>query len=78
MKIARYYFDTHRQKHVVDSIYTVIRETKTQLVAVLGNNDYEYRFKKPKGVEPGTQVFPVNRDRFSMFSYIIYDDKIQF
>ena len=78
MKIARYYFNQARGKYVVDCIYNVVRETKTQLVAVSGNNSYECRFKKPSSEEPGTQVWPLHRERFSMFTYRIYDNELPF
>lgn len=78
MKIARYYYNPARQKHVVDCIYTVTRETKTQLIAVTGTSNYEYRFRKPKSKEVGTQVYSVSRERFSQFTYRIYDNDLPF
>lgn len=78
MKIARYYYNHARQKNEVDCIYTVTRETKTQLVAVTGNSDYEYKFRKPESEEVGTQVFPVHHERFSPFTYRLYDNELPF
>jgi hypothetical protein len=75
MKILRFYWDSDKQESVNDRVLTVIRETKTQLVAIARTNPKcEYRFRKPSKLVSGTRLTPVGRqrDRFSMFRYELY------
>lgn len=77
MKILRFYWDNDKQESVNDRVLTVIRETKTQLVAIARTNPkYEYRFRKPAKLVSGTRLTPIGkqRDRFSMllFHYELY------
>lgn len=75
MKILRFYWDAGKQERVNDRVLSVIRETKTQLVAIARSNPkYEHRFRKPAKLVDGTWLTPVGRqrDRFSMFHYELY------
>lgn len=78
MKIRREYWNHQRQIYECDTVYEVIRETKTQLIAVIPPNEYEYRFRKPDVIEEGVLVNPVHRERFSMYRYKIDDDSLPF
>lgn len=77
MKILRYYWNAGKQESVNDRVLSVIRETKTQLVAIAQSNPKdEYRFRKPAKLVSGTWLAPVGRqrDRFSVFHYELHLD----
>lgn len=73
MKIRRFYWDTRLQRQVCDLVFTVKRETKTQLIAQTPNYpDYNWRFRKPKQIANGVRVWLIGNDRFSMFNYELW------
>lgn len=74
MKILRFYWDPSREQKVNDLVLSVIRETKTQLIAINRRNpSYQYRFRKPDKPQSGMFVRLVGKqDRFSRFHYEIY------
>lgn len=71
MKILRYYWSPEREKHICDMVLSVVRETKTMLVAINRSNPrYEYRFRKPTQFGNGMHISLVGkRERFSMYHY---------
>lgn len=73
MKIFRFFYDAGREKSVNDLVLSVVKETKTQLVAIDRRNpNYEYRFRKPDKLQSGMWVYPVGkREKFSQFHYEI-------
>ena len=71
MKILRYYWSPEKSKHICDLALSVVRETKTQLVAISrANPKYEYRFRKPSQFGNGMYVSLVGKqERFSQYHY---------
>lgn len=73
MKILRFYYDPSREKNVNDLVLSVVKETKTQLVAIDRRHPrYKYRFRKPDKPQDGMWVYPVGKSKkFSQFHYEI-------
>lgn len=73
MKILRFYWAPEREKMINDQVLSVIRETKTLLIAIDRRNPrYQYRFRKPEHPQTGMHVDLVGkRERFSQFHYEI-------
>ena len=78
MKILRFYWDPDKQEMVNDRVLSVIRETKTQLVASARSTPrHEYRFRKPSKLVSGMRLRPVgDRDRFSPIHYELYLENV--
>lgn len=74
MKILRFYWDPSREQQVNDIVLYVIKETKTQLVAINRRTpNYQYRFRKPDKLQTGMWVRLVGKqERFSQFHYELY------
>lgn len=73
MKILRFYWSPERGASINDLVLSVVRETKTQLIAVDRRNpSYKYRFRKPTNPQTGMYIDKVGkRERFSQFHYEI-------
>lgn len=73
MKIRRFYWDPQLQQQVYDYVFTVKRETKTQLIAQTPNNQVAtWRFRKPKQIANGVRVRLIGSSRFSVFNYELW------
>ena len=74
MKILRFYWSTDRQKMMNDRVLSVIRETKTQLIAIDRQNPrYEYRFRKPDKPQSGMYICEVGKhEKCPQFHYELY------
>ena len=74
MKILRFYWSPDRQKMMNDQVLSVVRETKTQLIAIDRRNPrYEYRFRKPDKPQSGMHIRKVgDHEKFSRFHYELY------
>lgn len=73
MKILRFYWSPDRQKMINDQVLSVVRETKTQFIAIDRRNPrYEHRFRKPANPQTGMRIQLVGkRERFSQYHYKI-------
>jgi hypothetical protein len=73
MKILRFYWSPDRQKMMNDQVLSVVRETKTQLIAIDRRNPRcEYRFRKPANPQTGMHIYQVGKhERFSQYHYEI-------
>lgn len=73
MKILRFYWSPDRQKMMNDQVLSVVRETKTQLIAIDRRNPRcEYRFRKPANPQTGMHIYQVGKhEKFSQYHYEI-------
>ena len=74
MKILRFYWSPSREHSLNDLVLSVVRETKTQLVAIDRRNpSAEYRFRKPKNLQSGVAIYRVGKqESFSPFTYKLW------
>lgn len=74
MKILRFYWSPEREKMMNDQVLSVVRETKTQLIAIDRRRPaYEHRFRKPANPQTGMYIHQVGKhESFSQYHYEIY------
>lgn len=59
MKILKVYTNPERVEPIISQVLSVVRETKTLLIAIDRRHPREtYRFRKPCNPQTGTYVYP--------------------